>query len=688
MAELTTALVHENEIAKADDFIHGFTSLIRNTAILDRMLVSANIDYVIGGVVFPDSASFGVRVNKLWANGNSLDLPVFLGDTSEAIPLILPLSEDRIDTLQIKCDFEEFDKQRRAFYNPDLTVGQYFVVPTRLRLKTIIQVKQGLEGAGIAPDADAGWVKLAEICLEPGMVTLPEENIKNITAIFQNELNEAWTNQKNRTFNLGSMLDMKTMFAREHNVDGTHRDKVIHAHNVDFGIGADQVNGTKIPLGKDYSEGTDTFDALDSLYETLKKEVLYRRANHAMNQSAIQQINNTINQILTTIDGLMPKAPGDGPVYGGKNKTWVEVESSGGGGHTEDYHELYKVFSKKTLMVTNRRIVDRRFVGWDIGLPYLTAGSRVYHFDTDLKDHKQDSNISLLYPGDPPALKDRTDTNGEIFFNPAVIDKVPYEMIGRSLHGLFSLSTQLPAMPVFTYEAWVRFFYENNAVILRLASATESIVFKLAIEDPEYSVADVDGIEYSVADVDGIPYSVPGVVMSDSMVYSVADTDGIAYDVPDTDGIPYSIASISGGNSVTHTWSGGTETRFLDDLGFIIASKTWLHIAVVSTSSTLSLFIGKSRVDFLKQDGAAQQMTLTLNEGQTEFNIDEFSINPGAAVNFSEFSDNTDNRIPYAALDYRQKWFVLEAQDPALIKTNLFESEQFRTAVQAVIDSQ
>jgi hypothetical protein len=687
MAEITTALVHENEIAKAEDFLHGFTSLIKNTAVLDRMLVSANIDYIIGGEAFPDSVSFGIRVRKLWGNGNGLDLPVFLGEISDAIPLILPLADNRIDTLQVKCEFEEYDKQRRSFYNPDLTVGQYFVVPTKIRLKTILEIKQGVEGQEIAPDADTGWVKLAEICLEPGMVTLPEENIKNITAIFQSEENEAWTNQKNRTFNLGSLLDMKTMFAREHNIDGTHRGKVIHANNVDFGIGANQVNGTKIPLGKDYEEGPDTFDALDSLYDTLVKEMLYRRANHATNQAAIQQINQAINQILITIDGLMPKSPGDGPVYGGKNKTWVEIEASGGG-EMGDYHELYKVFSKKTLMITNRRIVDRRLIGWDIGLPYLAAGSRVYHFDTDLNDQNQASNITLLYPGDPPALKGRTETNGEIFFNPAVIDKVPFEMIGRSLHGLFSLSTQLSDMSTFTIEAWIRFFYENNAVILRLASATESLVFKLAIEDPEYSVAGPDGMKYSVPDTDGIAYSVPSVIMGDSIFYSVADTDGIAYDVAGPDGIPYSVASISGGNSVTHTWSGGTEIRYLDDLGFVIESKTWLHVAVVSTSTTLSLFIGKSRVDFTKQDGAVQQMAFTMNEGQAEFNIDEFSINPGTAINFNGFSENTDNRIPYAALDYRQKWFVLEAQDPALIKTNLFESEHFRTAVQAVIDSQ
>jgi len=653
MAEFTTALVHENEIAKADDFLHGFTSLVKNTAVLDRMLVSANVDYIIGGEVFPDSGSFGIRVNKLWANGNSLDLPVFLGNTSNAIPLTHPSGDKRIDTLQVKCEFEEYDKQRRSFYNQDLTVGQYFVVPTKMRLKTIFEIKLGEEGKEIAPDADSGWVKLAELCLEPDMITLIEENIKNITAIYQNEENKAWTNQKNRTFNLGSLLDLKTMFAREHNVDGTHRVKVIHANNIDFGIGAKQVNGTKIPLGDDYTEGSDTFEALDSLYEALKKEVLYRRANHATNQAAIQQINQAIAQMLITIDGLMPKAPGGGPVYGGKNKTWVEIEASGGGGDMEDYHELYKVFGKKTLMITNRQIVDRRFVGWDIGLPYLSEGSRVYHFDTDLKDQKQESNIAILYPGDPPTLKGRTDTNGEIFFNPAVIDKVPYEMIGRSLHGFFSLSTQLPAMSTFTCEAWVRFFCEEGAVILQLVSSTESLIFRLATKDPEYSVASDDGIEYSVPDADGIPYSVPAI----------------------------------SGNSVIHTWEGGTETRSLDDLGFVVASKTWLHIAAVSTLDTLSLFIGKSKVDFAKHN-SIQRMTFTINEGKREFNIDEFSINPDVAVSFDDFSDNTDKRIPYASLDYRKKWFVLEAQDPNLVKTNLFNSEQFKAAVQAVINSQ
>ena len=658
MAEISTALIHENEIAKADDFLHGFISLIKNTSFLDRMLVSANADYVIGGEVFPVSSSFGIRVRKLYGNGNGLELPVFLWAVSDVIPLILPIADNRIDTLQVKSELEEYDEQRRSFFNDELSAGQYFVVPTKFRLKTVFQLKQGIEGQEVAPDADAGWVKLAEICLEPGMVTLPEKNIRNITAIFQNEENKAWTNQKNRTFSLGSALDLKTMLAKEHNIDGTHRDKVIHASNIDFGIGSNQVNATKIPLGKDYElETAYALNALESLYDVLAKEM-----------TRIKQIDLAIEKIIKTIDGLMPKAPADGQVYGGTGKNWKGIAAGGGGGNGNgngngnggsgetggDYHELLKAFSKKSLMLTNRRIADRRRAGWDIGLPYLAAGSRVYHFDTDLNDQNQASDIMLSFSGEPPVLKGRKDTDGEIFFNPAVIDKVPYEMTGRSLYGFFSLAAEL-AGTTYTIEAWIRYFNGDNAVVLRLASAAESLVFMMGKgKDPEYSVAEDDGIEYSVPDSDGVRYCAAGIL----------------------------------GNSVMHTWSHGIETENLDDLGFAYESKAWLHIAVVSTPTTLSLFAGKVRADFMKRGGAGRQMIFILNKDEREFNVDELSFNPGAALNFDDFADNTDDRIPYAALDYRQKWFVLEAQDPALIKTNLFESQQFRTAVQAVIDSQ
>jgi hypothetical protein len=74
------------------------------------------------------------------------------------------------------------------------------------------------------------------------------------------------------------------------------------------------------------------------------------------------------------------------------------------------------------------------------------------------------------------------------------------------------------------------------------------------------------------------------------------------------------------------------------------------------------------------------------NPDQNEFNLDELMLDETAAADFDIFSANTEGRIPWAALDFTQKWFVLEAQDPALVKTNLFETEQFKAAVRAVIN--
>jgi hypothetical protein len=68
------------------------------------------------------------------------------------------------------------------------------------------------------------------------------------------------------------------------------------------------------------------------------------------------------------------------------------------------------------------------------------------------------------------------------------------------------------------------------------------------------------------------------------------------------------------------------------------------------------------------------------------FNLDELSIVAGAAETYEGFSENTKNRVPYAALDYTQKYAVIMVDDPAKLRTNIFESDQFREAVQAIID--
>jgi hypothetical protein len=650
--DITTPSVYEHEIAKHSDFQDGFESIIRNTAILDRMLVSAEYDYVIGGKLTPAAGSLAFTIGKMWGNGLALDLPVFNNALSDPIPLSPPVSDERIDTVQIRAVLEESDRQRRAFFNPETESGQYYNTPTKKRLKIEWGVLQGTEGALIAPDAEPGWLKLAEIIVAPGMTTLPIDNIKPITAIYQGEENTAWTNQKKRTFSLGSQLELKTILALEHTITGEHRANVIHAGNIDLGPGSNQLNAQKIPLGETYTAGTDIFNGMDSLFACLVKEIGYRRSCVATLAAAVSIIN-------TTIADMVHEAPQDGSTYGRKNNGWIALsDSSGGGGITGDAIKALKFFSHKTLMITNAQTALRRQRGWDIGLPYPSPASKVYHFDTDLNDQNQETALTITHTGTEPALVDNSAISGSVYLSPAMSEEPPYEMPGKSLHGHCSLAATPPtATNTFSAEVWTRFFDDMEGILLRLESPSESLTLRIAER------GSADGPEYSAA-----------------------DTDAIAYSQAESDGIAYSQAATSQGNTAVHQWGNNNEeTAILYDAGIDLPAAAWIHIAAVATQNILSLFIGESRIDFERKTQSAQLFSLTLNPDRHELNLDELLLDATAAIPFDQFTANTSMKIPYAALDYREKWLVLEAQNTAQVKTNLFETDAFRAAVAAAI---
>jgi hypothetical protein len=203
-----------------------------------------------------------------------------------------------------------------------------------------------------------------------------------------------------------------------------------------------------------------------------------------------------------------------------------------------------------------------------------------------------------------------------------------------------------------TSEFWVRLIKTQNIVILLAGLSTEDeISLNIGGSDP---------------------------------AYSAPEADAVAYSLPESDGIAYSTASTTG-NRLDHTWPAGSESVDLDEEGIAITQNTWTHLAVVSTAETISLFVNKSRIDFAKHVQTSGNMNLEINEDQDEFNLDELTLDRTAAAAFDGFSANSDAHIPYAALNYQEKWMVLMAEDPQKVKTNLFETEQFRSAVQAVI---
>jgi hypothetical protein len=341
----------------------------------------------------------------------------------------------------------------------------------------------------------------------------------------------------------------------------------------------------------------------------------------------------------------MPQS--DGRLYGMVDREWTELSIGGSA------VEALKFYSKKSIMFTNARIVDRRLKGWDMGLACLSANHEIYHFDTDNNNQNQTSNIIIAYDGEAPVRKGKEDSTEELSFEPAVSDIVPYEMMGKSLYGAFSVAGLLAAQNS-TLEFWMRIFVAENTVLLRLGTTAQDLVtLNIGGSDPEYS---------SVVGGD-IPYSSPDLI----------------------DGLPYSSAKTSG-NTLYHDWGEGNESIDLDAEGVELVQNVWLHVAFVLTLDTIQFFIGQYQFSFNRMRPVADALPFVINEALEQFNLDELSIIAGAVQTFQAFSENTESRIPYAALDYTLKYAVIMVDDPQKLRTNIFESDQFRDAVQAIIN--
>jgi hypothetical protein len=642
--DMTTALVYEHEMAKNTDFRHGFESIIRNAAILDRMLVSTDVDYLVGGGVISDISVVGICIEKMWGNGLFLDLPIHNKQTTPRIPITPPTGDTRIDTVQARGFFEEYDSQRRAFYNPDTETGQFFDVNTKLRLIMQYQIKQGKVGANVAPEADTGWLKLAEIVVRPGISVIAAADVHNVTAIRQGEENPAWTTQKSRTFRVIPSQELQQLFLEEHTSDGKHGQNIIKKSNILFGTGNDQVNGKSVPFGENYNTpgSGESFLATDSLLAALIKEIVYRRAN-------VTSLSESVAAIGTLIADMIHEAPADGRLYGRKNQRWAEVvlpEDRGG-----DTIKTFKLYSDTYLTLTNVAIADRRLKRYDIGLPYISPLSEVYHFDTDFKNQNQTSSISIGYTT-APVLVGRDDSNGQIYLSPAMSDVAPYENPGKSIYGKFAITSKVPNANS-TVEFWLRLPIVSNIAVLRVKTPKgEEFIFSIGGQD---------------------------------ILYSVAASGDIPYSVPDADDIPYSVAPINN-NRIEHFSPKGSETVNMSAVE--IQPNTWTHIAFVATAQKFAIFIGNTYFEATKHyQTMGEESDIIINEGRGTANIDELTIDRFAALAIASFISNTTTHIPYAGLDYTQKWAVLMFDNPNRVVTNLFESEQFRMAVLAAINN-
>jgi hypothetical protein len=209
---------------------------------------------------------------------------------------------------------------------------------------------------------------------------------------------------------------------------------------------------------------------------------------------------------------------------------------------------------------------------------------------------------------------------------------------------------------VFTTEFWLKYVWNENQILFSIGNIKDTIVLQLLNDEPYYN---------DVFD-DDIPYNAE-VLESDQLVYN---------------DIQYAHGEL------VHQWQGGSETIDLDSLDIKFEEERWYHLAVAQTATTLSLYINKIKVDFARKSSGQSQISVNINESKGSVIIDELMIDKTAALPFDDFSDNTVNKIPYAALDANDNWLVMEAQTPNKVKMNWLSSDVFRDAVLAIVQGQ
>ena len=268
-----TTHVMDNEIVKANDFEFAFEQLVENVSKATQMFLESEQDFVINGKVVP-ATGMNVSVSPIYGVCKSTGKPFGRTEMTDETIGFAGSSSGRIDIIEVQGDWETYDNQQRAFNDPDTDTQTYQYVDTKKLMKPVYQVKKGVEGAGVAPDVDDGWVKLAEVVINPGVTTIYEEDIKNITSDVAGLANEEWTNEEDATYNIGYISDVNARFRVQHNADGTHSDNCINSDSLDIGTGAKQINGNILPVGGAVSIPTQTIAATDSILSVITKAAL------------------------------------------------------------------------------------------------------------------------------------------------------------------------------------------------------------------------------------------------------------------------------------------------------------------------------------------------------------------------------------------------------------------------------
>ena len=348
MANLISSNVQENEIAKASDFNNAFDSVIGNVAKMAENILECTHDFVIGGKLSKVAGSWTVNVAPIFGVCNSTGIP--FSDTEKNLNISVNPGDTsggaKYGIIEVRGNYITFNEQQRKFYDPDTDTETYQYVDTQKKLVVQFQYSFGDANVVSAPDKSDGWVKLAEIFVPQGANSIDDCTINNITADVVGDDNIGWTNDKSATYDVGYISDLNARFRKQHNEDGSHKEKVIGATNIKIGVDTDNVNGSNVPVGSSINIDGKSNAATDSISSLITacaakitaifEDYVNKGGKYNFNgELTLSDIFDSQNKTLT--NALKIGAAGDGTAYLKIGDTKVLTITSDGKLQTSGY---------------------------------------------------------------------------------------------------------------------------------------------------------------------------------------------------------------------------------------------------------------------------------------------------------------------------------------------------------------
>lgn len=324
------------------------------------------------------------------------------------------------------------------------------------------------------------------------------------------------------------------------------------------------------------------------------------------------------------------------------------------------------VYSTESFLLSNSSVTKRRLSGYDIGKPYLSENSRVYHFDEDTNDQAGNCDYELILNPEHsqyyPTLKGKSDNNG-INFTPAILAVAPYSEVGRSLYGVFGLKFNMNLINnCFTVDFWIKYYYAEGQLLFDIGTEQDRIQFICISGEPNYNVP-LEGEP---------PYN-----------YETCYSDMITYNHA-----LYAKQEVY----VRHQGVSTFEIKKIKLYNETFGEGEWKHIAVVMDKENIYCYIGSSKMVFARYSRDPTGATAIINDNNHSMIIDELFIDETLAESFSSFVKTSEDKIPWGALNSESNYMVLHANEDSngkpLIKTNIFKSDEFKNAVKSIINSQ